>query len=93
MLTHELGAAKESLLDVYSTNYGVAKESVISKIGKNFRVMQIKPAVESLAKESLRLSNSPAECNEIGLNYAVDQPDEFADDVERELFAALNNDF
>lgn len=93
MLTHELGAAKESLLDVYSTNYGVAKESVINKIGKNFRVMQIKPAVESLAKESLRLSNSPAECNEIGLNYAVDQPDEFADDVERELFAALNNDF
>lgn len=92
-LTHELGAAKESLLDVYSTNYGVAKESVINKIGKNFRVMQIKPAVESLAKESLRLSNSPAECNEIGLNYAVDQPDEFADDVERELFAALNNDF
>lgn len=93
MLTHELGAAKENLLDVYSTNYGVAKESVINKIGKNFRVMQIKPAVESLAKESLRLSNSPAECNEIGLNYAVDQPDEFADDVERELFAALNNDF
>lgn len=93
MLTHELGAAKENLLDVYSTNYGVAKESVINKIGKNFRVMQIKPAVESLAKESLRLSNSPAECNEIGLNYAVDQLDEFADDVERELFAALNNDF
>lgn len=93
MLTHELGAAKESLLDVYSTNYGVAKESVINKIGKNFRVMQIKPAVESLAKESLRLSNSPVGCDEIGLNYAVDQPDEFADDVERELFAALNNDF
>ena len=93
MLTHELGAAKESLLDVYSTNYGVAKESVISKIGKNFRVMQIKPAVESLAKESLRLSNSPVECNEFGLNYVADQPDEFADDVERELFAALNNDF
>lgn len=93
MLTHELGAAKESLLDVYSTNYGVAKESVINKIGKNFRVMQIKPAVESLAKESLRLSNSPVECNELGLNYAADQPDEFADDVERELFAALNNDF
>ncbi len=93
MLTHELGVAKESLLDVYSTNYGVAKESVISKIGKNFRVMQIKPAVESLAKESLRLSNSPVECNELGLNYAADQPDEFADDVERELFAALNNDF
>ena len=93
MLTHELGAAKESLLDVYSTNYGVAKESVINKIGKNFRVMQIKPAVESLAKESLRLSNSPVGCDEIGFNYAVDQPDEFADDVERELFAALNNDF
>lgn len=93
MLTHELGAAKENLLDVYSTNYGVAKESVINKIGKNFRVMQIKPAVESLAKESLRLSNSPVGCDEIGLNYAVDQPDEFADDVERELFAALNNDF
>lgn len=93
MLTHELGAAKENLLDVYSTNYGVAKESVINKIGKNFRVMQIKPAVESLAKESLRLSNSPVECNELGLNYAADQPDEFADDVERELFAALNNDF
>ena len=93
MLTHELGAAKENLLDVYSTNYGIAKESVINKIGKNFRVMQIKPAVESLAKESLRLSNSPVGCDEIGLNYAVDQPDEFADDVERELFAALNNDF
>ena len=93
MLTRELGSAKENLLDVYSTNYGVAKEAVINKIGKNFRVTQIKPAVESLAKESLRLSNSPAEYKGSELNPIVSQPDEFADDVERELFAALNGDF
>lgn len=88
MLNKELASAKENLLSVYSTNYGVAKESVIEKLGKNFRATQIKPAVESLAKESLRLSGTQV-VRPLGQTLGAKESVEFSDDIERELFEAL----
>ena len=90
MLTKELNSAKENLLDVYTTNYGVAKESVINKIGKNFRVLQIKPAVESLAAESLRLSKGPSISNNLAPISSIKEKYNYQDDIERELFEALS---
>lgn len=92
MLVKELDSAKNNLLDVYSRNYGVAKESIIKKLGNNYRALQIKPAVEALAKDNLRLSKVSSSFESLA-NYSTPAKEsiQFNDEVEKELFEMLED--
>lgn len=56
VLSSELKQAKESLIEVYSRTFGISPKIALEKLGKIYRTSQIKPTVEAVAKESLRLS-------------------------------------
>lgn len=85
-------AAKESLINVYAKNYGVATEALKKKLGNSYKLPQIKMAAESLAKEGIRMSSVAAESIKPSIIQTSNKPQiEFKDEVERELFEALGN--
>lgn len=86
-ISTELKNAKESLVEVYSKNYGIAKESISKCLGANYRVSQIKPAIESIAKDSSRLYASIPVIPKIQKSTPKVQ---YNDEIEKELFEALS---
>lgn len=56
-IEEEFATAKESLIDTYSEIYGVSRKAVAEKLGNRFMIKHIKPVVESIMNDNLRLSS------------------------------------
>ena len=84
-------AAKESLINVYAKNYGVAPETLKKKLGVSYKLPQIKMAAEALARDGIRMSSVAAESIQPTKISPTKKREaiEFKDEVERELFEAL----
>lgn len=82
-------SAKESLINVYAKNFGVAPEALKKKLGNTFKLPQIRMAAESLAKEGVRMSSVAEESIVPSVStkkVSNSEQIECKDDIERELF-------
>jgi len=88
-----IASSRESLIDTYANIYSIPKESLRKAIDlKTATAAKIKSAAEQLSSEALRLAPYSQALAASGVNVKVQKRLSFGDDVEKELFSALQEE-
>lgn len=85
-------AAKESLIELYSTSLGISSTALKTTLGKQYQVKNIKAAAESLAQTAARLPSRPV-MPVVTKRAVATESFQAQDEVERELIAQMKNNF
>lgn len=85
-------AARESLLDTYSTIYGIDRSVLALKVGKSGDVKFIKSAAESISNDVVRLSSYSSPVTPVKQSAPAAPSFPLQDDVDKELYDGLRKE-